>query len=146
MKIRSWPDTIGFLFLAVPSGIAAFVFLKSCHPFPDSFVSSLGFVLFSDVWLAIFAYSMSRVLLFRTVEITPDAVTEELRFLGLRVRNRAVALVEPHFVDVKDYRAGFPVARDKTQFLFAGSGCQISLSIGKERGLQIKQIVASGES
>jgi hypothetical protein len=144
VKIRSWDDTIGFLFVAVPSGIAAFVFTSSCHPFPDSFASSLGFVLFSDFWLAIFCYSAFRVLSFRTVEITPDGVKEDLRFLGWPVRSRSVSFQKPHFIDLKDYRGGFPVARERTWFLFVGPGCQIAVDVEKARASQIRQIVPLG--
>jgi hypothetical protein len=114
--------------------------MRSCHPFPDSFVSSLGFVLFSDVWLAIFCYSAVRVLSFRTVEITPDGVMDESRFLGWRVRSRSVSFRKPHFVDAKDYRGGFPVARARTRFLFVGPGCQIPVDLEKERASQVKQM------
>jgi hypothetical protein len=132
---------LGFLFFAIPSGIAAFVVLKSLHPFPDSAASSLAFVLFSDVWLAIFGWSMFHVLLFRTVEITPDGVKDELRLFGWRVRKRVVAFSQPHFVDAKDYRGGFPTSREMTFFLFVGPGCRISIKVAKERAMEIKRIV-----
>ena len=116
--------------------------MRSCHPFPDSFVSSLGFVLFSDVWLVIFCYSAFRVLSFRTVEITPDGVQDAMRFLGWRIRSRSVSFLKPHFVDFKDYRGGFPVARERTRFLFVGPGCQITIDVEKDRAAQIKQLAA----
>lgn len=142
VRIRNWSDTIGFLFFAAASGFAAFVFLRSVRPLSDSFGSGLGFVLFADVWLAIFVWSAIEALFYRTVVISAEGVRDERRLFGACVRRREVLFAGPHFVNVGDYQGGGFTRRWMSGFRFVGPGGRISVQVTREKGHEIRDVLA----
>jgi len=141
MKIKAGPGITFGLFSGASSGVAAYAFLSSCRPVPESLLSGLLFTLFGGLWLAIFAWSVKQVVVWRTVMVTAEGVREHVFLLGLRLRRQEVRFSERHFVDWQDYRAGLPVERSRTWFFFAGRRARISISVEASRADEIKSLL-----
>ena len=133
MKIRQGPDIVGAICFGIPSGLGAYAFLRSCHPYEGNFISGLVYVIFAFVWILIFCLALRMLFIFKSIEISIDALTEKMFVLGLPVRTKRISFSDSFYVDAHDFKAGFLVGKTYMKFFVAGPKVQIQISLrGKE--------------